>query len=83
MKIWGLLSTIEQEKLLHLSNPSKFAVGNWVKDKSTEELHQVKDKRFDSKEKIWFYVVEGEKEFEEQHLEISLDYAGVDFENSI
>jgi hypothetical protein len=83
MKIWGLLSTIEQEKLLHLSNPSKFAVGNWVKDKSTEELHQVKDKRFDSKEKIWFYMIEGDREFEEQHLEISLDYAGVDFENSI
>jgi len=83
LKIWSLLSTIEQEKLLHLSNPSKFATGNWVKDKSTDELHQVKDKRFDSKEKIWFYVVEGEKEFEEQHLEISFDYSEARYDISI
>lgn len=83
LKIWGLLSTMEQEKLLHLSNPSKFAIGNWVKEKSTQELHQIKDMRLDSKEKVWFYKVEGDKEFEEQHLEVSLDYAEVRYDQHI
>jgi AAA domain len=83
MKIWGLLSTVEQEKLLHFSNPCRFQVDNWVKEKSTDELHQIKDKRFDSKEKIWFYTVEGEREFEESHLEISLDYSEARYDISI
>lgn len=83
LKVWSLLSTVEQEKLLHLSYPAKFQVNNWVKEVKTSELHQVKDKRFDSKEKIWFYTVEGNKEFAEPEIEVSLDYVGVAYDKEI
>lgn len=80
-KIWKLLSEEEREHVIRIQHPCKFAVGNWVKD-SNEELHKITETKFDAKNKYWIYVVEGDREFAESELAISLDYVDANYEEN-
>jgi KaiC/GvpD/RAD55 family RecA-like ATPase len=74
-KIWSMLSDEERVSVLKLTKPAKFATGDWVVHKETEEKHQIKEPLFEPAERTWSYVVEGDHQFPEDELEISLDYS--------
>jgi hypothetical protein len=78
-KIWSMLGDEERLQILKMLKPAKFAVDTWVEEKETQEKHKIASFSFEPIEKIWLYQAEGGKEFKESDLQVSLEYAQIDF----